>query len=413
MIGSGIFTTSGFILKDIPDPRIMLLAWVVGGLFALCGALCYAELGALFPRAGGDYIFLRESIGKPCAFLSGWISLWVGFSAPIAAVALAFAAYLIRLSPALSVVPVPVIASAPILILTAAHLRGVHSGIRIQNILTVIKIALLVAFIAGGLASGRGSFDHFVPQEPVSFSWHSFASSLVFILFAYSGWNASAYVGGEARQPGRNLPRSIIGGVLLVALLYVLMNVVYIYAAPAASLAGQEEVAYIAGINLFGAGIGGAFNLGVLICLLASVSSMILTGPRVYYAMASDGLFFGIFAKVDQHRRVPAPALILQAALALVMVWTASFEALLIYIGVLLAVFSALTVLGLMILRHTRPALDRPYRTWGYPVTPVLFIAGSLWVVYSQASTNPVCVAYSAATLLAGGLCYRLFNKIS
>ncbi len=413
MIGSGIFTTSGFVLRDVGDPRIMLLGWVVGGVFALCGALCYAELGALFPRAGGDYIFLKESLGKPWAFLSGWVSLWVGFSAPIAAVGLAFATYSARLIPAASHIPPTILASIPILLLTAAHWAGLRSGVRIQNFLTVLKIVLIVGFIVAAFCFGEGDFSAFAWQEPLRFHPHAFASSLVFILFAYSGWNASAYVGGEAQNPEKNLPRSIIGGTLLVMTLYILMNVVYLYAAGVDEISGREEVASIAAIHLFGPRIAGVFNLGISICLLTSASSMIMAGPRVYYAMSQDRVFFKEFSKLDPKRHVPASALVLQAVIAIAMVCTASFEKLLVYIGVLLAVFSALTVVGLMVLRYKRPTLARPYRAWGYPWTPIAFIGCNVWIIYSQVSSNPICVVYSLGTLILGGIFYRIFTRVS
>ncbi|MFO8055842.1 MAG: amino acid permease [bacterium] len=429
MVGTGIFTTSGFIIEELKDPRAMLLCWVVGGIFALSGALCYGELGAIFPRAGGEYVFLKESFGKSAGFLSGWISLIVGFSAPIAAAAMAFANYGFRtfhikdtwqldlFSVAghdLHFSPSILLAIAVILIFSLVHRRSLDTGKKVQNALTIFKLIVIVAFIAGGFLAGSGSIENFNGELISSrvFS-REFAVSLVFITFAYSGWNAAAYLGGEIKRPQRNIPLSLFIGTLLVILLYLLLNAVFIYALPPKEMSGIMEVGTAAAIALFGEKSNPYFSGAVALCLLSVLSVMILTGPRVYYAMGRDRVFFKVFGKVDPASKTPQHAIYLQAAVAVLIVITTSFDLLLLYIGFTLALFSMLTVGGLFIIRFKKPHLKSPYRTWGYPFTPLLFITGNLWIIYFSIISKPVVVLFALATILSGLIVYLVFTLIN
>lgn len=258
MVGTGIFTTSGFIIEELGNPQTMLLCWFVGGLFALSGALCYGELGAMFPKSGGEYVFLRESFGKGMAFLSGWISLIVGFSAPIAAASVAFSTYSFRALPfsfsqnitipfwgvnLLVVSPVTITAVAVIIIFSLIHYHSLFLGSRVQNGLTLFKIILITTFIVAGLYFGQGSTAHFSEGLNLSVIFSDkFAISLIFISFAYSGWNAAAYLGGEIKNPERNIPLSLFGGTFMVMFLYLLLNIVFIYAIPVKEMIGGLRV---------------------------------------------------------------------------------------------------------------------------------------------------------------------------
>ena len=413
MIGSGIFTTSGFIIEDVQSPPTMLLCWFIGGLFALAGGLCYGELVAMFPAAGGDYVFLRESFGKRIAFLSGWISLWVGFSAPIAAVSIAFGNYVNGVLPTeIQNHQTPTILAVSIIIIfTWAHLRGLLFGARIQNVITIIKILLIFSLIGFGLLWGKGSTQHF--NVPISYSdifSSNFASSLIFVSFAYSGWNACVYLGGEIKNPGRNIPISIIIATLSVIVIYLLINVVYVYAVNSKEMFGVEEIGSLAASKLFGERIGSFFGILIAFCLLSAVSSMIMIGPRVYYAMAQDKLFFEIFRGINQKLNIPSYAIILQASISLVLVLTSTFYAILIYVGFVLAVFSSVTVLGMMILRSKNPERPRPYKTLGYPLTPVFFIVGNIWVVIFSIQNNSVAFIWGLITIAFGCLIYEFFG---
>lgn len=426
MIGTGIFTTSGFIIAELGNPQTMLFCWFVGGIFALCGALCYGELGAMFPRAGGEYVFLRESFGKGMGFLSGWISLIVGFSAPIAAASIAFATYFFLALPAsfspeftipffgvniLTISPITILAVAIIIIFSLIHYHSLFLGTRVQNGLTVFKIGLIVVFVVAGLWLGHGSTGNFSEGLDMSSVFQDeFAISLIFISFAYSGWNAAAYLGGEIKSPSRNIPLALFTGTVLVMCLYLLLNVVYIYALPAKEMSGVLEVGTKSAVSLFGEDVSKYFSGAIAIGLLSVLSAMIMTGPRVYYAMAKDGVFFDLFGKVNKVHRTPAYAIFLQAAIAIVMVVTASFDKLLLYIGFTLSLFAMLTVAGMMALRIKEPDLIRNYKTVMYPLTPLLFILGNLWIIYFSIKSRPATSLFGLATVGLGILVYLYFG---
>jgi len=426
MVGTGIFTTSGFIMEELGNPQTMLLCWFVGGIFALCGTLCYGELGAMFPEAGGEYVFLRESYGKGMAFLSGWISLIVGFSAPIAAAAIAFATYFFRALSAsfsseftvpflgvnfLTISPITILAAAVIIIFSLIHYHSLWLGASVQNGLTIFKIGLIVVFVVAGLWLGRGSIGHFSGGLDMSSLLQSkFPVSLIFVTFAYSGWNAAAYLGGEINRPSRNIPLALFTGTFLVMCFYLLLNVVYIYALHTKEMSGVLEVGAKSAISLFGDNIGKYFSGAIAIGLLSVLSAMIMTGPRVYYAMAKDSVFFELFGNINKVHRTPAYAILLQAAIAVVMVVTASFDKLLIYIGFTLALCATLTVVGMILLRTTQPALKRDYKTFGYPVTPFLFILGNLWIIYFSIRSRPIASLFGLGTIGLGILVYLYFS---
>jgi len=414
MIGTGIFTTSGLILADIRNPFILIWCWLVGGLLSMTGALCYGELGAMFPRAGGDYVFLRESFGKRTAFLSGWISLWVGFSAPIAAAAIAFGYYLSPFLPSWAQGPltVKITAITVILAFTWVHSHGLMFGARTQSVLSSLKVFLILLLIGAGAVWGKGSLANFgaAPALPGLFS-PKVAGALIFVFFAYSGWNASAYLGGEVKKPARDIPWSIISATVFVTALYVLLNLVYVYAAGVEGLAGREEIGSIAARHLFGEGIGSFFGLSISFCLISTLSAMIMTGPRVYYAMACDRLFFDAIRKVNAERHIPAAAIRVQAAVAALLVVTSTFEMLLFYIGFVLSIFASLTVAGLIVLRIREPRRPRFYKTWGYPWTPVAFILVNVWVVVFCVRGNWVSILWGAVTILSGLLAYEIFSR--
>jgi len=427
MVGTGIFTTSGFIMEELGNPQAMLLCWLVGGVFALCGALCYGELGAMFPRAGGEYVFLRESFGKGVGFLSGWISLIVGFSAPIAAAAIAFATYFFRILPAsfsakftapfleigiLSISPITMLATTVIIIFSLIHYHSVFLGARVQNSLTVFKIGLIIVFVTAGFCMGNGSTENFSQGLEISLIFQDkFAISLIFITFAYSGWNAAAYLGGEIKNPTRNIPLALFTGTALVVCLYLLLNIVYIYALSPGEMSGTLEVGTKSAVSLFGDNISRYFSGAIAIGILSVLSAMIMAGPRVYYAMARDGVFFELFGKVNALRQTPVFAILLQAVIAIIMVITASFDKLLLYIGFTLSLCAMLTVVGMMLLRIKKPDLKRSYKTLGYPVTPLLFILGNLWIIYFCIKSRPITSLFGLGTIGLGVLFYTYFRR--
>ena len=425
MVGTGIFTTSGFIIKELGNPMTMLLCWLVGGLFALCGALCYGELGARFPQAGGEYIYLREAFGKLIAFLSGWISLIVGFSAPIAAASVAFATYFFRalsipVDPQIAIPflglnlitlsPIALIAIIVVIFLSLLHYHSLKIGSRVQNLLTLLKVSIIVVFIGFGLLSSNGSAANF--GQGIDFGMvfkDKFAIGLIFISFAYSGWNASAYLGGEIKHPEKNIPLSLFTGTFLVIGLYLLLNVVYIYALPVSQMSGAIDVGAKAAAALFGEQVGQYFSGAIAIGLLSVLSAMIMAGPRVYYAMSKDGVFFKRFATVSKSHHTPAYSISLQATIAIIMILTASYNKLLIYIGFTLSLFAMLTVIGMMIFRVNRPP-SKTYQTFGYPLTPLLFILGNMWIIYFSVRSRPVPALAGLLTIVCGIGVYFYFS---
>jgi len=423
MVGSGIFTTSGFIIAETGSPQIMLICWFLGGVFALTGALCYGELGAMLPRSGGEYAYLHKAFGPFPAFLSGWISLVVGFSAPIAAAAIAFATYFLGAgadpwftlggaTPWLTLSPTTLLACMAVFFFSMVHYHSLKLGTGIQNLLTLVKVLFIGSFICGAVLFGKGDPANFSSAlNNSSANAASYAVALIFISFAYSGWNAAAYLGGEIRNPGRNLPWSLIIGTLLVVVLYMLLNTVFIYAVSPSAMVGTLEVGKDAAVALFGSTAGQVFGMAIAIGLLSVLSAMIMAGPRVYFAMARDGLFFKRFGTVDTTRHTPTAAILFQAAAAIFMILIAAYDTLLIYIGFTLSLTAVMTVCALFLLRRTCPDLKRPYRTLGYPLTPLLFIAGNLWIIgYTLYSRPAVCLA-GLLTIGLGGILFLFFQK--
>ncbi|MDE3155181.1 MAG: amino acid permease [Acidobacteriota bacterium] len=418
MIGVGIFTTPGFVAQMVPHPLAILGVWIAGGLLAFSGAMAYAELAALRPRAGGEYVYLRESFGPLAAFLTGWTSFVAGFSGAIAAGAVGAAAYLGRFVPAagdarpivavslgpltLSVSPQALVALAAIAGLTIVHLRGLGPGRLVQNTLAGVKVAALVVFVALGFSIGRGSTAHFhAAGGPVPAS--TWLLALIPVMFSYSGWNAAAYVAEEVRDPGRNVPRALALGTLIVVVVFVALNALYLYALPISAFAGSIEVGETVAARLLGHAAGAAMGLLAIVIILGSLSAMVLAGPRIYFAMARDGLFFPGAAKVHAGYRTPVAAIVAQAIWSGLLVLSGTFAQLLTYTGFAVVLFSGVAVCALFVLRWRRPDEPRPFRAWGYPVAPAIFALASLAIVLNAIVESPRPSA-AGLLLMASGI---------
>jgi basic amino acid/polyamine antiporter, APA family len=437
MVGTGVFTSTGFQAHDLHDPATILLAWVVGGVLALCGAAAYAELGAMMPRAGGEYVYLSEAYHPALGFLSGWVSMTAGFSAPIAVSALAFATYLARLVPAvgspdawltaslvvgdhrLATIALgarEAVAIGLIVVVTAIHGFDTRIGGWVQAGVTATKVALIIGFIAFGLAVGHGDLHNLRSQGGglANLTTPSFAMALMYVSFAYSGWNAAGYVAGEVRRPERTLPRSLFAGTGVVMALYVLLNLVFLYAVPSDVLAGSNgggpviEVGDAAARQLFGDRAGALVTSVIALALVSAVSAMVMAGPRVYAAMAADG---ALPEPLSRHSRrgVPTVAVVTQGVLGAVFVLVGDLGQLIRFVGFTLAIFAALTVGALFVLRGR--GYRAPYRTLGYPVTPLLFIALSAWIAYAQVKENLRESLGVLAVLAVGGALYHVFGR--
>jgi APA family basic amino acid/polyamine antiporter len=394
MIGVGVFTTSGFSLAALGRPEIVLLAWVIGGVLALCGALSYGALARQIPESGGEYTFLSRIVHPVAGFLAGWVSLLAGFTAPIAAAGLGLQAYVAD-SFALDARPEWIGTSA---ILLAGLMHGVRlqQGLLLQNGVVALKLALILGFVGIAVAAGpapgaAGSY----PQVDVAPG--AFAVSLVWISFAYSGWNAAVYVAGEVREPRRNLMRSICLATAVVTLAYLALNAVFLYSAPYAELAGKAEVGAIAAEALGGAPLRRAVSALIALALFSSISSMVMAGPRVYARMAEDGLFPALFGRGEQ---VPVAAVALQVALAVGVLWSSDLVQLLGYIGFTLGLSAAATVAALILLRAREGASRVPVP--GYPFVPGLFALVTLAISAFMVVREPAQAAVGLATLLAG-----------
>jgi APA family basic amino acid/polyamine antiporter len=426
MIGTGVLTTSGFTVYFVGSNQLMLVLWAIGGLLALCGALTLCELSAALPRSGGDYIFLGEAYGPLAAFLSGWVSFLIGFGGPIAASAAAAAKYLLaplRLDDATAAIAQPAVASVAIVALGVVHCLGRGSTIRAQAGMTALKIGILTVLAIAGLAAGWGRWENLADRPRLSpLLLVTMASSLVYISYAYTGWNAASYLAGEVERPQERMPRAILLGTGFVLAIYVALNIAYALALPAADVraivGGPENVnaiapiAQIAADRLFGNRVADPLSVAIGLTLLASVSAYILTGPRVAQAMASAGQFPEVAGRLSS-RGTPAIATYLQIAWSLILLWTASFERILLYSGVGLAVFSMLTVAAVYVLRIRRPELSRPFRTPGYPFVPAVYLVGTGLLTAAIFYERPIVASVSLLSIAAGVPVYYCWMSIS
>lgn len=417
VIGSGIFLTPAIIAGMVPDPWAMLGVWVAGGVLAFAGAMAYAELAALRPKAGGEYVYLREAFGPMSAFLTGWTSFVAGFSGAVAASAVGLAVYLGRFVPvaadtrpllsiplgplAVTVTPQALMAIAAIALLSIVHIRGVGPGRIMQNTLAALKVTALLLLIGLGFSFGDGSLAHFEEHGSVAVS--SWVLALVPVMFSFSGWNAAAYVAEEIRNPGRFVPRALALGTGAVVAVYVLLNVLYLYSIPIGELAGLKgSVIDVIADRLFGASAGSLMAAMTIVSIAASVSAMIFAGPRVYYAMARDGLFLRGAARVHPRYGTPAYAIVAQGLWSALLVLTGSFSQLIEYTGFAVVLFSGVAGIALFVLRRRLPSDERPFRAWGYPLAPALFVIASALIVGNAIWRNPGPSGAGLLIILAG-----------
>ncbi len=404
VIGGGILFTPPLVAMAVPRPWLFMSTWIVGGLLAFAGAMAYAELAALRPRAGGEYVYLRAAYGKLAAFLTGWTSFVAGFSGAIAASAVVLAFYVGRFIPAagdstpIVTIPVPfvplvvsrqsIVAIAAIVLMAWVHLRGVGPGRLVGNILAALKVSALLLFIALGFSFGAGSAENLriTAGSPSGAAW---LMALIPVLFTYSGWNAAAYLAEEVRDPGRNVPRAPALGTLAVIAIYALLNLLYLYVLPVGELATvQGSVLDVIADRLLGRAAGDVMGIVSIISIAASISAMTFAGPRVYYAMARDGMFFKQAAAVHPRYQTPAWSIIAQALWSSVLVLSGGASTLTNYTGFAVVLFAGVAVAALFVLRAREPEAPRPFRAWGYPVAPAIFAVASLLIVLNAAWTD-------------------------
>jgi basic amino acid/polyamine antiporter, APA family len=425
MVGTGIFTTTGFLAGDLGAPKLVLGIWVVGAVCALCGAFCYSELGVNFPSSGGEYVYLTRAFGPTWGFMTGWVSFFAGFSAPIALAALAFSDYVGYFFPAVRQENARVlggsgdwvfhfggsqlVACLLVLLFTALNVIGVERVAKIQNVLTSAKVLVLAAFVVLGFAVGNGNSANFsaaatrTATTPIP---AQFAVSLFFIYLAYSGWNAATYVAEELKQPSRTLPIALAVGTTTVAILYLALNLVFIYAAPLEDMKGKVAVGAFAASRLFGPEVAGVFAALMAVSLMSTVNAMVTIGPRVYYAMAKNGAFLAAAAKVHPRWRTPVAAIVAQGFCTMAMTVT-PFPQLVVYIGFTLNFFAVMSVASLFFLRRRPGWRKLRVVSFAYPTIPVIFLLVGVWMTVQGAQLKPLISLATVITVATGALVYH------
>lgn len=412
MVGTGIFTVPGFVRMATGNGLSALAVWMTGAGLALCGALCYAELATRMPEAGGEYHYLTRIYGRLCGFLSGWISFFVGFAAAIAASALGASAYAGKVVPGFDPkvplfsfagwqITVGAFAAALMIgVLTLFHSSGVRPSGRLQTLIAGSVIGAVVLLVLAGTGSGRGEWSGVVQGSSSTGLWWV---ALIQVSFAYSGWNAAAYLAGEVVNPRITLPRALIGGTLAVGLLYLALNVLFLYAIPADSWQAIIEVGDHAALRLFGADGAKIVSFIIALTIIGSVSAMVAAGPRVYYAMARDGLAHSAFGNLHRRTGTPVIALFTQALVSMLLAMTGAFEALLTYAGAALSLFTGLAVAALyLIRRQSAPHSSHVFLTPGYPVTPAIYLALTLIAFIEGLRERPWPTGAALLTVLVG-----------
>lgn len=406
MVGTGVFTSVGFQIGDIPSGFPILVLWLLGGVISVCGALCYAELGAMMPRSGGEYHLLSQAYHPLVGFLAGWISLTAGFAAPIAAAAKLFGRYTHELFPALPETGLSVVLVLVIMGIQLCHLKWIE---RFQVAFTVLKLSLVVVFITGACWLGQGRWELLQPKagDGAYFLSKPYAVGLVWVMYAYAGWNAASYIAGEIRDPARNLPRALLLGTSAVTFLYIALNAVFLAGAPWEEMRGNMQSALIAARSIFGKQGGDAMGGLIAFGLVAHVSAMLFAGTRVLKVMGQDHRLLRL---MDRTNTLGSPWLAVLAitVTVLCLMLSGTFEQLLLYIESLLLACSWLCVLAVPWLRRRRPGVARPFRVPWYPLPPLLFLAAVGWMLVALTLRHPVETAWGAVTLVVGALIYFL-----
>ncbi|WP_026998912.1 APC family permease [Eisenibacter elegans] len=419
MIGAGVFTSLGYqVLGGVTNTFPLLMLWLVGGIVALCGALSYGELAGMMPRSGGEYHFLSKIYHPAYGFLSGWASMWVGFAAPIALSAMALGRYVSAVFPAL---PEQAVALSVLVLITLIHATDLKLGSIFQIFSTSVKVTLIIVFIGLGLLLTPEPQP--VNLLPVTGDWSmifsgGFAVSLAFVSFAYSGWNASAYLATEIENPQRNVPRSLFLGTLAVMIAYLLLNFVFLYTVPAAVYGAEQaklgtslEVGYVSA-QMFLGGVGSqVMGMVIALLLISSISAMVFAGPRVTQVMGQDLHLLRFWARTNA-KGIPSMAIVFQSLVAAVLILTSTFDQVLFAIAFTLDIFTFSTVLGVFVMRLRTPSAPRPYRTWGYPITPLIFLAATGWTMYFIFTTRTKESLVALAIVGAGLLVYLINEQV-
>lgn len=403
VVGAGIFTTSGFLAGKLPHPLLFIAIWVIGGLLTLCGALTYAEMAGMFPRSGGDYQFLKEAYGPWAGFLLGWVSFWVITPGSMAVLSIAMVGYIKGFIPFNYVLSEKVLAVTIIFVFSFINYRGVRLSGTLQDLSTLGNLVIMLALILGGFVSGRGDWQNFHVVSSNAFPLSKlFGPAMIAVLFTYSGWFASAYIGGEVKNPGRNLPFSLLLGTIIITLFYTAINLAYLYALPLSRLKDTVNVAQLAAETLFNPRVAQAVSLSIILAISGSINATILGGTRIYYAMAEDKIFWSPLKRLHPKYGTPHFSILSQMILACLLVSLGTFGQLLSYVVFVMLLSSIAAGIAHFILRLRKPDLPRPYRTGAYPVVPLLFICFYIWIAIQIAYAKPLTSIAGLIITLSG-----------
>jgi len=420
MIGSGVFVTAGIIAGKLPNPTWVLSFWIIGGIIALLGALCYSELATRMPEGGGEYIYLGKLFHPIFGFLAGWTSFIVGFSAPIAGSALGFSEYIFSglnieniYSEELVLILKKVLAVVIVLLFTILHYRGIKTGVFVQNILVLIKIIVIIGLVLAGFILYEQNFSYLTGGVEVSSNDIAFGTAMMLIMFSYSGWNAVSYIAGEIKNPRRNIPFSLILGTLIVTAFYIILNLLILVSLPFNDVQGEITVIEKVFVNIFGDFTGNFLSIVIGILLVSSLSAFILIGPRIYYAMAKDRLFFRFASKIHPVFEVPSRSIAIQGSIAIFFVIFSSIEQLFIYLYYALNLFPIMAVFGIFIARKRKIGNNTSVNVIGYPIVPVIFLVFSIYLAVIAFVERPIESISAIATILFGIPCYYIFLRFT
>lgn len=419
MVGTGILVSPGYMMVTLKNYPAIFGLWALGGLLALCGALCVAELAAALPHAGGEYVYLREAYGPMPAFLSGWTSFFVGFSAPLAVAGYMATLYLLTpfgLAKNETGYLVKFVASGIIVLITLPNLVGHRQSAWTQNLTTLLKFGLFVVLVVLAFIFGKGRLANISEGQSISeVKLGTAAAQLFFVMFAYSGWNAATYVAGEIKNPAKVLPRSLLLGTVLVVILYLGLNLTFAYAVPLSDVGfdNAETVPQMAVENLFGSKVSGVFSVAIGLAFLATVSAFVITGPRIYYAMARDGLFPAIARRVSPQGGIPVYAMIAQSLCAIFILFVTDFQNLFKYAAVGQSLFAMLFITAVYVLRWRMPRMNRPFRVPGYPVVPAIFICTVMFMTVFAFRQWRTPSLWSLGSILAGIPVYYIWTAVT
>ena len=410
MIGTGVFTSLGFQLFDIHSVFSILLLWLLGGIISFCGALVYGELGVAIPRSGGEYAYLSKLMHPGVGFLSGWVSSTVGFAAPVALASMALGTYVNKIAPEINIT---VCALLVVGVITLIHATTLKTGSQVQKVLTILKLLVIVCFIIAGFIHTP---EHTITIAPQPFSWNEIVSSgfwvsLIYVSYAYSGWNAASYIVGDMEDHKRNLPRALLIGTLIVTVIYVLLNFIFLYSAPMDELKGVLEIGHISAAHIFGEVVGKMMSMVIAFLLLSSISAMIMAGPRIIKSMGEDLPALSFLSKSNANN-VPYAAVIFQSIITVILILSGQFEKVLTFVGFSLSLFTFLTVLSIFILR-ARKIESNGYKTWGYPVTPIIFLVLNAYILFHVFYDRPTESLLGLLNVAIGGVIYFIGKRLS